>query len=186
MDEQQSTGSGTVEDRLTRLERRVVELEDERAIRYLISKYGYVSDFGSADDFVELFTADGALDLSMGASYGEYATVERWEGSARLREFIADPEGRWDKSWYGNVMHLQGNNLKITVALDSAVASGYALSVISRDGGLHLIGASANRWQLAKADGRWLIRERTLRAVGHEEFAAMVLGPGKLRAADRG
>src|SRR4051812_33717225 len=106
MTEASVTGIGQDEDRLARLERRITELEDERAIRYVLSQYGYVSDFGSPDDFANLFTPDGALDISMGASSGEYASSERWEGRDRLHDFLADPEGRWDKSWYGNVMHV--------------------------------------------------------------------------------
>ena len=181
-----AAGSGRIEDRLASLERRILELEDEREIRYVLTRYGYLSDFGSVDDFVNLFTPDGALDISMGSSYGEYASSERWEGSARLHDFLADPEGLWDKSWYGNVMHLQGNNVEVTVTGESALATGYALSVISRDGGLHVIGASANRWELQKVDKRWLIRERKLRALTHPEYAAMVLGPGAVPASDRG
>ncbi|EFC86770.1 alpha/beta hydrolase fold domain-containing protein [Parafrankia sp. EUN1f] len=186
MTDAETAGIGRDEDRLARLERRIGELEDEREIRYVLSRYGYMSDFGSVDDFVDLFTPDGALDISMGSSYGEYASSERWEGSARLRDFVADPEGRWDKSWYGNVMHVQGNNVEVTVTGNTAIASGYALSIISRDGGLHVIGASSNRWELAKVGGRWLIRERKLRALGHREYAAMVLGPGAFAASDRG
>lgn len=173
----QSSDPGT-NDRLAELERRITELEDERDIRFLISEYGYVSDIGGPDDFADLFTADGALDVSMGKSYGEFATSERWEGRDRLHDFIADPEGRWDKTWYGNVLHLQGNNVVVTVEGDQATASGYALSVISRDGKLEIIGASANRWLMDKSSGRWRIRERKLRAVSHPEFAAMILGDG--------
>lgn len=180
-----SHASTTDDTRLAALERRILDLEDERDIRYLITDYGYVSDFGSVDDFVDLFTADGSLDISMGSSYGDFATSERWEGREQLHDFLADPQGRWDKSWYGNVMHLQGNNLQVAVTGDDAIASGYAVSVISRDGGLHVIGASANRWHLRRVDGRWRIHERVLRAVGHEEFAAMVLGEGR-SAAPRG
>jgi hypothetical protein len=184
--EPQAFDTGADEDGLTRLERRISELEDERAIRDILSRFGYVMDFGSVDDFVDLFTPDGAMDIAMGASYGDHAVSERWEGSERLREFLVDPEGRWDKTWYGNVMHVQGNNLEVTITGDSALATGYALSVISRDGALKIIGASANRWELKKVAGRWLIHERKLRAVGHDEFAAMVLGPGRKRASDRG
>lgn len=171
---------------LVDLERRLSELEDERAIREFLTRFGYVMDFGSVDEFVDLFTPDGAIDISMGASYGEHAVSERWEGSERLREFLVDPEDRWDKTWYGNVMHAQGNNLEVTITGNQALATGYALSVISRDGSLSIIGASANRWQLQKVQGLWRIKERKLRAVGHDEYAAMVLGPGGKRASDRG
>ena len=172
--------------RLAELEHRVADLEDERAIRNLITRYGYVADFGSVDDYVALFTPDGALDLAMGSSYGEFALNQRWEGSAELHRYLADPDGLWDKSWYGNVMHVQGNNLEITVDGVEAVATGYAFSIISRDEGLHLIGASNNRWQLRRNAGEWLVHERKFRPVGHEEFAAMVLGEGRVRASDRG
>ena len=174
------------EEGLVDLERRISELENERAIRDILARFGYVMDFGGIDEFVDLFTTDGAIDISMGVSYGEHAVSERWEGSDRLREFLVDPEGRWDKTWYGNVMHVQGNNLEITITGDQALATGYALSLISRDGSLSIIGASANRWHLQKAWGRWRIKERKLRAVGHDEYAAMVLGPGRKRASDRG
>jgi hypothetical protein len=142
-------------------------------------------DVGSVDEFVALFTPDGALDLAMGASYGEFAVTRRWEGSAELHHYLADPDGLWDKSWYGNVMHVQGNDVDITVEGGVAIATSYALSVISRDGGLQLVGASANRWQLEKIDGVWRIRERKFRPVAHEEFAGMVLGEGR-KAAPRG
>lgn len=171
---------------LADLARRISELENERAIRELLARFGYVMDFGSVEEFVDLFTLDGAIDISMGASYGEHAVSERWEGSERLREFLVDPEDRWDKTWYGNVMHVQGNNLEITITGDQALATGYALSVISRDGSLSIMGASANRWQLKEVQGRWRIKERKHRAVGHDEYAAMVLGPGRKRASDRG
>ena len=168
------------------LERRISELENERAVRDILTRFGYVMDFGGIDEFVDLFTPDGAIDISMGASYGEHAVSERWEGVDRLREFLVDPEGRWDKTWYGNVMHVQGNNLEITITGDQALATGYALSLLSRDGSLSIIGASANRWHLQKVRGRWRVQERKLRAVGHGEYAAMVLGPGGKRASDRG
>lgn len=176
----------TATERLAALERRITELEDERAIRYLINEYGYLSDFGSADEFTEIFTPDGALDIAMGASYGEHAATERWEGTAELHDFLADPEGRWDKSWYGNVMHMQGNNLTIEISAGDAIASGYVFTIISRDKSLQIIGASVNRWHLRKAEGKWLIRERKLRPIAHDQFAAMVLGEGRTRADDRG
>ena len=65
---------------LADLERRISELENERAIRDILTRFGYVMDFGGIDEFVDLFTPDGAIDISMGASYGEHAVSERWEG----------------------------------------------------------------------------------------------------------
>jgi hypothetical protein len=171
--------------RLEVLERRVLDLEDERAIRELLTQFGKVMDVGSIDDFVGLFTADGAIDLAMGKSYGEFAVTRRWEGSDQLHDFLADPEGLWDKSWWGSVMHVQGNNVEITIDGDDALATGYAISLISRDGGMHVIGASANRWQLRRTDGRWLILERKFRPVGHEHFAAMLLGEGAVLPSER-
>ena len=172
-------------ERLTALEKRVLDLEDERSIRELIAHYGYVADVGSIDDFVALFTPDGALDLAMGASYGEFAVTRRWEGSDELRLYLEDPEGLWDVSWWGNVMHAQGNNLKIVLDGDTAEASGYALSVLARDG-LKLIGASVNSWRFRRTEDGWRVLERKLRPIGHEDFAAMVLGEGRTAASDRG
>lgn len=180
------TDSTTTEllERMQALEKRVLDLEDEREIRELISQYGYVADVGSIDDFVGLFTPDGALDLAMGASYGEYAVTRRWEGSHELRLYLEDPEGLWDKTWWGNVMHAQGNNMKVTIDGDTAQASGYAVSVMARDG-LKLIGASVNLWQLRRTDDGWRVAERKLRPIGDAEFAPMVLGEGRTAATDR-
>ncbi|RHW26229.1 nuclear transport factor 2 family protein [Nocardioides immobilis] len=168
--------------RLDELERRLADLEDERAIRELLTRFGYVMDVGSVDDFVDLFTPDGAVDLAMGSSYGEFAVTRRWEGSEQLHQFLADPEGLWDRSWYGNVMHVQGNNVDITVEGEDATARSYALSVVFREAKVQLIGASANRWRFRKVDGVWRIRERVFRPVAHEEFAAMLLGDGQYAA----
>lgn len=171
-------------ERLTTLENRVLEMEDERQIRELISTYGYVADVGSIDDFVDLFTPDGVLDLAMGASYGDYAVTRRWEGSDELRLYLEDPEGLWDKSWWGNVMHAQGNNTKVAIDGDTAEASGYAISVLARDG-LQLIGASVNRWLLRRTENGWRVVERKLRPIGDADFAPMMLGEGRTTATDR-
>jgi hypothetical protein len=167
----------TTEDRIAELERRLIELEDERAIRYLLSRYAYVSDFGNSDDLVKLYTEDGAIDMAMGESFGKYAVTDRWEGRDQLHAYMNDP--RWDKTWYTNVMHMQHNNLEITISGDQAIATAYAFTLDARTSPFTVSGGSNNRWTLRKVDGQWLISERRLRAARHPDFAAMVLGDGQ-------
>ena len=51
--------------RLEALEARVQELEDERAIRELLARYGYTADTCKDEAFVDLYTEDGTMKLSL-------------------------------------------------------------------------------------------------------------------------
>jgi hypothetical protein len=53
-------------DRVKELEARIQKIEDDKAIRELLARYGYTADQGRGEAYVELYTDDGVLDMVMG------------------------------------------------------------------------------------------------------------------------
>jgi len=157
--------------RLEALEKRNRELEDERQIRDLLSRYGYFADACKDDDYLALFTQDGAMDLSMGSSVKGYEAVTRWEGQKVLRDFISDPTAHHKPGFYGHSMHLQGNNLSITISGDEATAYSYSIVFHQQGPNLNILGGGNNRWLLQRVNEKWLIKERRRREVGNPDTA---------------
>src|SRR4051812_23545510 len=108
-----------LEARIRKLEARVEELEDERAIRELLARYGYNADNCRDEAYLALFTEDGAMNLSS----AQYAGMPRWEGQAALKAFITDPKVHHRPGFYGNSMHMQGNNMVSHISGDTAVVN---------------------------------------------------------------
>lgn len=159
-----------IEDRLAALEKRVVELEDERAIRELLSRYGYYADACLDDEYLALFTEDGAMDVSQGGKEDPYAVL-RWQGQEAMRKFLTDRTAAHGNGFAGRSMHLQGNNLTVTVRGDTAVAAGYSF-IFHQDGPqLKLLSASTNEWHLVKSGGVWKFTLRRRRMLGAPDTA---------------
>src|SRR5947209_3082506 len=116
-----------LEARLQALEARLQEVEDDRAIRELLSRYGYWADMGRDQDYVDLYTEDGAMNLG-GGSADRYGGIRRWEGHRELMEFITDPKGH--KAICGRCMHVQGNNLSTYIKGDEAIAESYSIVLV--------------------------------------------------------
>lgn len=159
--------------RLAALEARLQALEDEKEIRELMSRYGYFADAPLDDEYFALFTEDCVMDVSSGASDDPYSVV-RWEGRETLKRFMAERLAQHDNGFYGHSMHVQGNNLAVTVDGDTARASGYSF-IFHQDGTtLRLLSASLNAWQFRRVDGRWLIHERKRRMAGSPDLPDLV------------
>jgi hypothetical protein len=102
-------------------EARLRVLEDEKAIRELISAYCYHADSGHDDELLALFTEDGVLSSKVGDH--AHATT----GTEQLRAQIADPAGHHRPDLYRHGLHLLGENLVVDVSGDEATASSYSL-----------------------------------------------------------
>ncbi|MBK1787120.1 nuclear transport factor 2 family protein [Prauserella cavernicola] len=162
-----------LEDRLAAVEKRLGELEDERRIRELLSRYGYYADACLDDEYLALFTEDGAMDVSRGGTDDPYAVL-RWEGREAMRTFLTDRTAAHGDGFAGRSLHLQGNNLTVTVRGDTAVAAGYSF-IFHQDGSrLRLLSASTNEWRLVKADGEWRIAVRKRRMLGAPDTAEVL------------
>ena len=154
---------------------RVAELEDDRAIRDVLARYGYTADTCKDEEFVELYTEDGRIKVAASAKAraalgsGEWALYESRDG---IREFITHPRGHHSPQLYGKSMHLQGNNLVTEVQGDEAIALGYQVAIVVDDQGTRVLSAGNNQWQLRKIAGRWLIKERRGAYLGDDHFTS--------------
>ena len=57
---------------------------------------------------------------------------------------------------------------------DHARAVGYSRVYVRSPAGIGIYRVSANRWDLVRRDGGWLVARRTTRLVGHEEAGALL------------
>ena len=161
--------STLMEQRFARLEARVAELEDDRAIRELLARYGYNADGGRDQPYVDLYTHDGVMNLGTQVSFGSgYAAIQRWAGKRQLMAFITDPKAH--KAIEGRCMHVQGNNLMTVIRGDEARAYSYSIVLLRVPDmeGVAVRSAGFNEWVLKKQYGKWRIKERIRRAIGGE------------------
>jgi hypothetical protein len=156
----------TTESRIDALEARLQALVDDLEIRNVLSRYGYYADACLDEEYLALYTDDGAMDLAMA---GVYAEARRWEGADGLRDFITDPAGSHRPGYYGHTLHLLSQNVVVTVSGDDAVATGYSIVLRQAETGIETIGAGTNRWTLRREHGAWKISERVRRNVGTPE-----------------
>lgn len=164
---------------VARLATRVQELEDDRAIRDVLSRYGYTADTCKDDAFVDLYTADGAIKVAASAKAREAFGADEWvvyEKTDGIRRFITHPKGHHRPELYGKSMHLQGNNLTTEIDGDEAVASSYQVALVAREDGPSVLSAGNNQWQLRRVDGQWRIKERRGAYLGDEHFATNLDG----------
>jgi hypothetical protein len=161
-----------IEARLAALEARVQELEDDRAIRELLARYGFTADNCKDEEFVNLFTDDGVMNLTAsGDTDRDGKGVILWRGKDELLKFITDPGNHQRPGRYGKWMHVTADNLVTHVNGDEAIANSYSV-VFLGEGGVQLVSAGNNQWHLQRVDGRWLIKERRRRQLGDEYYTA--------------
>jgi hypothetical protein len=127
---------------MKKMEARLQELEDERALRELLARYGFNADRWLDDEYTDLFTEDGAMDLSEDDSAGK-VVLNRWEGRKALRKWIqeAHPVGR-----RGCSMHVQGNNTITYIDGDTAVVNNYSIVLREQGKEVTLSTAGNNQW----------------------------------------
>ena len=167
------SGTDDLEARLAALEARVRELEDDRAIRDLLSRYGFTADNCQDEAFVQLYTEDGRIKVAANARAREHFGVDEWieyEEHEGIRAFITHPNGHHSPALYGKSMHLQGNNFVTYIDGDEAVASGYQVAIAVDENGPRVISAGNNEWKLRKVEGEWRIAERRGAYLGDDKF----------------
>jgi hypothetical protein len=173
-----------LEARIEALEARVLELEEDRAIRDLLARYGFTADTCQDEAFVELYTTDGRMKVAANANARKNFGVDEWieyVGHDGIRAFITHPKGHHSPALYGRSLHLQGNNLVTYIDGDEAAASGYQVAIAVDEDGTRLVSAGNNEWQLRKVDGRWLIKERRGAYLGDDKFTTNLAIEDSLR-----
>lgn len=158
---------GTIEQRLAELEAQVRLQQDHIEIRQVIASYGPLVDTSDRIErsrkLAELWVEDGTYDI------GAVGLCEGREAIAQVfaeRHFGQVPEG---------VCHVMGLPY-VTVDGDTAVALNYSC-VMRPDGEERFFAwrVSANRWDLVRRDGKWLIARRTNRLMTGDPDALAML-----------
>lgn len=130
------------------IDQRLQALEDREAIRELVASYGPLADSGDATGVGALFAEDGAYAVG---GMGEA------KGRAAIAGLIAGPIHQGLMA--AGCAHLLGP-VAIDLDGDRAVARGHSV-VLRRGGdGFEAYRVSANRWELERRDGQWLVLRR--------------------------
>jgi hypothetical protein len=147
-------------DRLDALERRVRELEDERALRELLTRYSFGADVFRGPEWVDLFTEDGLYDLGGANVDGAYSG--RFAGPADLLALITGP----GMPPAGRAQHFHGP-MTFDIDGDEASAESYSITYqLDEHNACEVYCLGFNRWRFRRADGHWRIAERQRRELG--------------------
>ena len=152
-------------DILTRLQ----AVEDELAIRNLITRYGLAVDCGDADTAAALHTADCVYEVAApgsgrddGDRHGEDSLL--MEGQQAIRDML---NGVGHQALLPNCAHTVGP-LQVELDGESASVTGYSRLYHAQQENVRLVRLGFNRWLLHKEEHVWKIRRRTSCPVGSE------------------
>ena len=146
------------------LEQRVRAIEDDLALRDLMSRYAFYADSGQHDAWVDLFTTDGEIDLIGGESTGTHANHMRWSGTDELTSFIDDPDVHM--SFEGRCMHITTANMRTQIKGDDAAAEAYYLLLLRKADDVVVAHSGFTRLRFRRVDGSWRIRQRLRHTIG--------------------
>jgi len=127
------------------------ELEDEHAIRKLLSAYCFCVDRTDADAFVELFTEDGVWDR------GRWGRVE---GRQALHDYMSAAAAKAPGG--AKTRHLSANEI-VSITQDAAAARSYVLVMDAAPMPPAALVVGYYEDQLARVGGRWRFKTRCLR-----------------------
>lgn len=148
---------------------RIAALEDERAVRALIERYGHLIDYGRDGEWVSAFTANGAYELvfrcgvppAMAEAFPHAIVAPdrfRIEGAAALASFIAVHTNAPD-AWHKHVVV----DPQIAIDGDAATAESYFLRIDLIEGRREILSFGRYRDRMVRsADGAWRFAERVM------------------------
>ncbi|HEX5568900.1 MAG TPA: nuclear transport factor 2 family protein [Streptomyces sp.] len=153
------------EDRLTALEARLRQLEDERDIARLMASYGPLVDSGAADEVAALWEPDGVYDID----------EIHLAGRDRIRDMVRSTA---HQGWISaGCAHVVGPP-HVTVDGDEAVAVCHSLMVVHEEGRYVVRRATANHWHLRRTDDGWRVATRTNRILDGRPESPRLLNRG--------
>lgn len=157
------------------IEARLRRLEDIKELEDLLAKYSFTADLGRTEEYVDLFTDDGVMDLiDMG--------LARFEGRDQIREFI---NGSSAAGAANVALHIA---LPTVFYVDGDNATGEGYSVMQErdlsDGfnepgytgvkvpiKVSVTHANYSHWTFRRVDGVWKIVERYIKLMASPEAA---------------
>ncbi|WP_067860234.1 nuclear transport factor 2 family protein [Nocardia shimofusensis] len=144
---------------------RVRTLEDKAAVHEVLTAYGPAVDAGDAEAVGRLWAEDAVYDIDIRVMRGREAITEMVR-TAPHQDYIHEGCG-----------HLL-DPVHIRVDGDTAVATCHSLLLRRNpdEDSFRVWRVSANRFELARIDGRWLIERRTARLLDGSAAARDLLG----------
>jgi len=151
-----------VEERVTALENRVRQLEDQLAVMRLINSWGPAVDTGSSQQAAGLWDQDGVLD----------SDLSRLEGPAAVSAMV-ESEGQRALIAQG-CAHVQSAPV-ITVEGDRAAATSYSQVFLHSKEGHEVWRVSANHWECRRTPDGWRLTKRLNRVIDGTSASSTVL-----------
>lgn len=147
------------------------ETEDRLAILELMDRYGVVHDFGSPEDYADLFTEDGEIAIGSGPTVAKGRAALIAQGQRDHERFGAPPDK--DGNVSSIMRHVISNRVVKLTGKASAEGSSYVLTLINdHTAGLQVLGLSRYQDRYAKVKGQWRIAHRAIFAeAGNAEVA---------------
>jgi ketosteroid isomerase-like protein len=144
---------------------RVRQLEDEREITRVLTRYGFAVDVGDADAAAALYTDDTVIDLG---------PTSQFSGLDGARRLVLDER---HQQIVGRCAHTMGPFVvDVDVEGDRAIATGYVRVYVSdedmRNPRLWRLGTTT--FELRREGSSWRIAHRLSRSVGADDGAALL------------
>lgn len=164
----------SIEKRLEALEQRLQQVEDELAIRNVMTRYGLAVDCGDADTAAACHIEDALYTVSAPQAGREDAGPPEdllLKGRRAIREMLTS---ELHQSLLPDCAHTVG---PVCVELDglNARATGYS-RLYRREGEVFgLMRLAINEWRFQKVNDSWLIQSRESRLLGEEQAQQLLL-----------
>jgi hypothetical protein len=159
--------------RLEALEARLRVLEDERAIRQLITAYGPLVDSGASAEAAALWEPDGVYDIANTSVAQGHAAIAALFDGAFHQHLIAN-----------GAAHTLGP-AHIVIDGARAVATCYSVVFAWNKVGFVPTRVAANRWELVRDMEQWRVQRRFNRLLDGAESSRVLLGAAQQMSGDR-
>lgn len=159
------------------LKSRISYYDDERGIRNLLVRHDYFFDCMKDQEWLDLWTQDGAIDIISTVNYPDGSRrelAEVYDGMEGLTRFATHPDGHHRPGFYGHSLHCASNNMTVTVNGDEAHATTYSLLFQETDGVVQLVSGANNYWRFRRTEHGWRICLRRRRQMGAPSFSTNV------------
>ncbi len=161
----------SLSDRVSALEARLRRVEDELAIRNLMTRYGLAADCGNDALAMACHTEQAEYRVSAPKSgrdgdHDDLVLVGREAIGEMLRSDL-------HQAMLPNTAHTIGPT-DLEVDGDSAHAVGYSRLYLREGDQPRLVRLSINQWRFRRVDGEWLIAARSSRLVGEDAAQAIL------------
>ncbi|MEP5566710.1 MAG: nuclear transport factor 2 family protein [Halioglobus sp.] len=148
---------------------RLQAVEDELAIRNIVTRYGLAVDCGDADTAAALHTSDCIYEVAAPGSGREDGGRHKedrliLEGPQAIRDMLNAAE---HQALLPDCAHTVGS-LHVSLEGESATVTGYSRLYHSQGEDVRLVRLGFNRWLLRKEAQGWKIQRRTSCPIGSE------------------